>query len=234
MSKNNNIQYQPTNPPNTNTNSFKNKKTDRTLSHKVVIIGDANVGKTCLITRFNKNIFQETSPTIGAIHYIQAVENISLDIWDTAGQERFKSMIPLYYKGAKAIIICFDITNLDSFEGAQNWHTEIFDSVKKSIIVLCGTKRDLDEKRQINFSDAKKFADFKGIKYFETSSKEDYNIQELFKYVAEQITLENLKKEIEGVDLNSMNSLNVGKKLEKSNKKKNYNNLKLKTKCCGA
>jgi len=211
-----------------NTNKI---KTFGTLSHKVVIIGDANVGKTCLINRFNHNKFDETSPTIGAIHHIKTVENISLDIWDTAGQERFKSMVPMYYKGAKAIIICFDITNSDSYFGAQNWYTEIFDSVKKAVIVLCGTKKDLENKREILFTNAKKFADMKGIKYLETSSKDDLNIKDLFKYIAEQITLENLKKESEGVDLN--NSNNKGsKKLEKNNIDK-YNKLKLKTKCCG-
>jgi small GTP-binding protein len=126
-------------------------KIEPNISHKVVIIGDANLGKTCLITRFKHNKFDTTAPTIGAIHHIKTAENISLDIWDTAGQERFKSMIPMYYKGASALIICFDITNPDSFEGAQNWHTEIFESVKKVIIVLCGTKRDLEQKGLVDY-----------------------------------------------------------------------------------
>lgn len=203
------------------------KYSQRTLSNKVVIIGDANVGKTCLINRFNHNIYNTTSPTIGAIHHIKTVENIELDIWDTAGQERFKSMIPMYYKGARSIIICFDITNEDSFEGAQNWFNEVINSVKNSIIVLCGTKKDLEDKRLISYELAMKYANYKGIKYFETSSKGDLNIKELFKHVAEQVILENQKKEIEGVEFLSNRS--SSKKLDKSIKK---NNLKLKTKCC--
>ena len=206
------------------------KKIERNISHKVVIIGDSNVGKTCLITRFNHNKFDTTAPTIGAIHHIKTAENISLDIWDTAGQERFKSMIPMYYKGASAIIICFDITNQDSFEGAQNWHTEIFESVKKVIIVLCGTKRDLEQKRQVDYSISKKFGDKNGIKYFETSAKDNFNVQEIFNFIVEEITLENLKKEMEGVDL-SVNRNNI-KKLEKENNNAKLGNLKFKTLCC--
>jgi len=235
--------YNPNKYPNTNNNINNNlinnfskavKKTERTVSHKIVIIGDANVGKTCLITRFNHNKFDSTTPTIGAIHHIKTVENITLDIWDTAGQERFKSMIPMYYKGARAVIICFDITNPDSFEGAQNWYTEIFQSVEKAIIILCGTKNDLEPNRRVDLSDTKKFADRKGIRYFETSAKDDFNIHQLFGYIAEQITLHNLKKEIEGVDLNANGSSSNGKKLQKDVNKEKLGYSKLKTKCCAA
>ncbi len=214
-----------------NLSSNKKKiKNIRTISHKIVIIGDANVGKTCLINRFNHNKFQESSPTIGAIHHSKTVENVNLDIWDTAGQERFKSMIPLYYKGAKAIIICFDITNKDSYLGAQNWFNEIIDSVKKVVFVLCGTKKDLENNREIPFSVAKKFADLKGIKYMETSSKDDLNIYDIFKYIAEQITLNILKKEFESADLKQENSNN--KKTKILVKNKDYINNINEKKCC--
>ncbi len=142
----------------------------------------------------------------------------------------------MYYKGARAIIICFDITNSDSFEGAQNWHTEVFESVKKSVIVLCGTKKDLEQKRQVDFSQAKKFADSKGVKYFETSAKDDFGIQDVFAFIAEQITLENLKKETEGVDLNYLGSAasTKGKKLERAaGGKEKFGYFKMKAKCCG-
>ena len=195
----------------------------RTLSNKLVIIGDANVGKTCLITRFHSNTFGVTQPTIGAIHYIKSINNVQLDIWDTAGQERFKSMIPMYYKGARGIIICFDITNKDSFEGAKNWFDEIENSVKKAIIVLCGTKKDLEENRIVDYKIAQNYSNEKGIKYFETSSKDHLYIEELFNYFAQEIHIENIKKEMEGIDLNSFPH-------KQELKKEKF--FKLKNKCC--
>ena len=104
-----------------------------TKANKVVIIGDSNVGKTCIIQRFISNSFNTSKPTIGACHYNKKVQDVEIDIWDTAGQERFKSMIPMYYKGAKAIIVVYDITDANSFDGAKKWISEIETNTKKEV-----------------------------------------------------------------------------------------------------
>ena len=107
----------------------KNTPVQKNKAHKLVIIGDSNVGKTCLITRYVDEKFGDTQPTIGALHRMKSINGIDLDLWDTAVQERYKSMIPMYYKGAKAIIIAFDLTCLKSFQNAEKWLTEVESNV---------------------------------------------------------------------------------------------------------
>ena len=75
-------------------------------SNKIVIIGDTNVGKTCIIERLINNKFGNTKSTIGASHTDIKIKGINLNIWDTAGQERFRSMINMYYKSKNTIDPC--------------------------------------------------------------------------------------------------------------------------------
>jgi Ras-related protein Rab-5C len=156
-------------------------------ANKVVIIGDSNVGKTCLITRYVDERFGDTQPTIGALHRMKTTNGVDLDLWDTAGQERFKSMIPMYYKGAKAIIIAFDLTCMRSFQNAEKWLNEIENSTQNSTIVLVGNKIDLTESRQVSTEQIRLFCDNKKIYFFECSAKNDINVNDVFGFIAEKI-----------------------------------------------
>lgn len=156
-------------------------------ANKVVIIGDSSVGKTCIIQRYITNTFKSTTATIGACHYNKMINDIPIDIWDTAGQERFKSMIPMYYKGAKAIIVTFDLTEINTFEGAKKWLSEIETNSKGSVIIIVGNKSDLKDKRQVTNEMVDSIVIGKKYLYIETSAKEDENINKLFELVAEEI-----------------------------------------------
>merc|ERR1711971_683806 len=98
---------------------------------KVVLLGDASVGKSCLVVRFAKGEFHEyQEPTIGAAFMTQTVSLdggvvVKFEIWDTAGQERYKSLAPMYYRGAKAAIIVYDITSQESYKAAKLWVSEL-------------------------------------------------------------------------------------------------------------
>eukprot|EP01098_Paradermamoeba_levis_P007793 TRINITY_DN3243_c0_g1_i2.p2 TRINITY_DN3243_c0_g1~~TRINITY_DN3243_c0_g1_i2.p2 ORF type:complete len:103 (-),score=32.72 TRINITY_DN3243_c0_g1_i2:40-348(-) len=88
---------------------------------KVVLLGHTNVGKTSLALRFVENVFYEANvPTIGASFFSKNIvmgnNKLKLQIWDTAGQEKFKTLVPMYYRDAKAAILVYDITNVFSFE----------------------------------------------------------------------------------------------------------------------
>lgn len=168
--------------------------------NKVVIIGDANVGKTCIIDRITEDKFDATQPTIGALHKTKTINDTLLDIWDTAGQERFKSMVPMYYKGAKAIMVAFDITNQNSFEGAKKWFTEIESNTSNVILVIVGNKSDLESKRVVSMETAKQFADEKKITYYETSAKDNVNVNEVFTFLADKIKSLNQRSE-KGIDI---------------------------------
>jgi len=159
---------------------------------KVVIIGDSFVGKTSIINCLIMGNLTDTKPTIGSQHYKYNFNNkenreINLDIWDTAGQERFRSVIPMYYKGAKAIIVVFDITNRDSFEGAKKWIEEIEQNNKGTLIFLVANKIDLIAKRTISEENVKEYSEKNKVEYLECSAKENLNIKELFEHVGSKI-----------------------------------------------
>jgi small GTP-binding protein len=187
------------------TKTFKKEK-----PNKVVIIGDSNVGKTCLIERYCDNRFGDTQPTIGALHRVKTVNDLELDIWDTAGQERFKSMIPMYYKGAKAIIVAYDVTSLNSFEGAKKWIQEIEANTTNVLIVLVANKVDLAAKRVVSKETAKTLADVKGFMYHETSAKDNLGVFELFDAIALKLKEMNIKSE------SNINILNGAEEQNKS------------------
>ena len=163
----------------------------KTKSHKVVMIGDSYVGKTSILDMYINNRFEETKPSIGAMHQFYKIkldsgEEVNLDLWDTAGQERFRSVVPMYYKGAKVILIVFDVTSPDSFEGAKNWVKEIESNISSILLFLVGNKIDLTDKRKISFESGKNFANMKQIQYFECSAKSNTGIKEIF-YTAADI-----------------------------------------------
>ena len=87
-------------------------------TYKVVLLGDTNVGKTAILTRFAKGTFRkEMDSTIGA-HFMSKIVTlptsdvkVKLQVWDTAGQERYRSITPIYYRDAAAAIVVFDITS---------------------------------------------------------------------------------------------------------------------------
>jgi len=165
------------------------KNIKKNKSHKIVIIGDTNVGKTSILDMFIENKFGNTKPSIGALHKLKSIkvddEEVQLDIWDTAGQERFKSIVPMYYKGAKGIIIVYDITNQDSFEGAKNWIKEIESNNKSAILVLVGNKIDLEEeKRVVSKDSSQSFCSSKSIIFVECSAKDNNNVNKIFEEIA--------------------------------------------------
>jgi small GTP-binding protein len=161
---------------------------------KICLIGDSAVGKTSIINRFVKDSFAETQPSIGACHnrkkvYLQNNEELDVEIWDTAGQERFKSIVPMYYKGSKAIIIVFDITNNESFDGARKWIEDLKNHNHTAILSLIGNKVDLQESRKVSYEIAKLYSVQNNLLYFEVSAKLNHNVHEAFMSVIEKIPL---------------------------------------------
>mmetsp|Transcript_19301 Transcript_19301/g.32881 ORF Transcript_19301/g.32881 Transcript_19301/m.32881 type:complete len:141 (+) Transcript_19301:75-497(+) len=118
---------------------------------KLIIIGDTGVGKSCLMKRVMDNEFkQEHQVTIGVEFgsFGLKINNqvIKLQIWDTAGQERYDALTKMYFKGAEAAIVVYDVTDDQSFEKAQKWLRELEetkDSESTEIVTfLVGNKID--------------------------------------------------------------------------------------------
>ncbi|TID24270.1 Ras family protein [Venturia nashicola] len=118
-------------------------------SVKLVLLGEAAVGKSSLVMRFVNNDFQENKePTIGAAFLTQKcnlpTRTIKFEIWDTAGQERFASLAPMYYRNAQAALVVYDITKASSLTKAQHWVAELQRQASPGIVIaLVGNKLDL-------------------------------------------------------------------------------------------
>lgn len=116
---------------------------------KLVLLGEAAVGKSSVVLRFVQNEFQENKePTIGAAFLTQKcrLEDrlIKFEIWDTAGQERFHSLAPMYYRNAQASAVIYDVTKASSFEKAKSWVKELQRQANPNIVIaLVGNKVDL-------------------------------------------------------------------------------------------
>lgn len=118
-------------------------------SVKLVLLGEAAVGKSSLVLRFVNNDFQENKePTIGAAFLTQKcslpTRTIKFEIWDTAGQERFASLAPMYYRNAQAALVVYDITKPSSLLKAKHWVAELQRQASPGIVIaLVGNKLDL-------------------------------------------------------------------------------------------
>jgi small GTP-binding protein len=163
---------------------------------KVILVGDTQVGKTCLLSRLTTGQFQGIDqPTIGAAFQdltIAATHGaVSLQIWDTAGQEKYRSLAPMYYRNARAAILVFDLTNHDTFRGLAQWIRDLgpCDPNARARLFVVGNKCDLAGERVIDAAAAQRFADEnQAVAYYETSAATGYNVIELFTDVADGIT----------------------------------------------
>ncbi|XP_064608006.1 putative Ras-related protein Rab-33 [Liolophura sinensis] len=148
---------------------------------KIIVIGDSNVGKTCLTYRFCSGKFPDkTEATIGVDFRERQVdlesEQIKLQLWDTAGQERFrKSMVQHYYRNVHAVVFVYDVTKMSSFDNMPQWIEECDRHNLNTDIprILVGNKCDVKDKIAVNTNMAQKFADSHNMPLFETSAKDD-------------------------------------------------------------
>jgi len=165
---------------------------------KVVLLGREFAGKTSLVERYlhDRWLGDTTSyqSTIGAAFGARQINvddtRITLGIWDTAGSERYESMSQIYYRGAAAAVVCYDITNQQSFERVRFWVDELQKHEEGCRIYLCGTKYDAVEanrsKRQVDYHSVTDFAETipNEPRVFETSARSGHRVHEVFETIA--------------------------------------------------
>lgn len=164
---------------------------------KVIVLGDSGVGKTSLMNQYvHKKFSQQYKATIGADFVTKELQIddrlVTLQIWDTAGQERFQSLGVAFYRGADCCVLVYDVNVMRSFDTLDNWHEEFLKQAnppdpKSFPFILLGNKIDIDggNSRVVSEKKAKEWCASKGnIPYFETSAKEDYNVDPAFFCIA--------------------------------------------------
>ncbi|XP_058805000.1 ras-related protein Rab-35 [Phymastichus coffea] len=191
---------------------------------KLLIIGDSGVGKSSLLLRFADNTFNGNYiTTIGVDFKIRTVdvdgERVKLQIWDTAGQERFRTITSTYYRGTHGVIVVYDVTSGDSFANVKRWLHEIehnCDVVVNRILV--GNKNDAPNQKVVLTEDAQRFANQMGIKLFETSAKDNTNVEEMFMAITREV-LRTKKESKERQATKTNDIVNLRKSTKQSRKK---------------
>jgi Ras-related protein Rab-2A len=166
---------------------------------KFIIVGDSNVGKSCLLLRYINNYFNDKKDsTVGVEFGYKLIEindknnniiPIKLHIWDTAGQESFKSITRSYYRGSAGVILVYDITVRESFINIISWLNEIkiHNTNNDPVIALIGNKIDLNKNRKVSTQEGRTLSQLYNLLFFEISIKEDLNIDYIFSDITYKI-----------------------------------------------
>lgn len=160
---------------------------DSTYIFKVLLIGEAAVGKTSLTIKFVHGKFKsDYLLTVGMEPYSKYIkmgnDMVTLSIWDIAGQQRFDVFRTMFFRGAKAAFLVFDLTRPITLTKLQDWHEDLIRNAGKDVLTfLVGNKNDLEDLRSIPKKDALAFAKkINALAYIETSAKTGTNVNESF------------------------------------------------------
>ena len=163
------------------------------MMFKILLLGDSGVGKSSLLLRYTKNQFnQDIRSTIGVefgVKYLK-VDNIQLkiQIWDTAGMERYRALTSSYYKGAKGVIVVYDVCRKKSFENVDRWISDFKSKAEEdAVILLIGNKSDLINQREVNTEEAIDKSQKIKLAFMETSAKNNENVHKAFLTLIKEI-----------------------------------------------
>nr|XP_051694135.1 ras-related protein Rab-17 [Oryctolagus cuniculus] len=160
---------------------------------KLVLWGSGSVGKSSLALRYVKNDFRSVLPTVGCAFFTKVVDlgatSVKLEIWDTAGQEKYHSVSHLYFRGASAALLVYDISCKDSFHKVRQWLEDLEQEVHlgEVVVMLVGNKTDLSQQREVAFQEGKEFAESRRLLFLEASAKLNYQVSEIFSTVAREL-----------------------------------------------
>ncbi len=173
---------------------------------KILLLGDASVGKTSFTKRYCYNIFNPSERlTIGVDFHVKTIEldhkgskkKIKLQIWDIGGEERFRFLLPTYCLGANAAFLLYDITRPSTLDNIPAWTTIVRQKGGAIPIMLIGAKADLaPEQRKIPLEQGTQIAEKNKLLGFEEiSAKKDSNVNKAFERLS-KLTLEKMESKL--------------------------------------
>jgi small GTP-binding protein len=201
-------------------------------SVKVVLLGEAGVGKTSIIHQFTYHTFDPDCISSISAQFVsktidyQGYGAIKYDIWDTAGQERYRSMAKIFYKDAKVIVFVYDITSQPTFDGLKNyWYEQIkINCESDAILAVVANKNDLYADQVVSDETGQKFADEIGAIFQSTSALSDSGIGKLFDHIGRKY----IDTEYDYRDIDKKQKDKYEKKIKKQNDKNDNDDKKVK------
>ncbi|CAE7314729.1 RABA2A [Symbiodinium sp. KB8] len=166
--------------------------------YKVVLVGDATVGKTHLLSRYVKGTLPKApTATIGVEFATRTIPlavggTVKAQIWDTAGQERYRAITSSHYRRAVGALLVYDVTRNATFQNCLKWLEELRQNAEDNIIImLVGNKLDLVEKdptaRQVHYDAALEFARAHKLLFKEASAVTTYNVKHVFEQLLQEV-----------------------------------------------
>jgi len=157
------------------------------MNYKIVLLGASFVGKSTIIKQLMYNQFYEkTESTIGCSFFKKKLMVNDKEVWlhiiDTAGSQRFNTLLPMYVKGAHAILFVYDVTNLESFDKIKLLLNDKTIQQSNATMFLIGNKLDLP--RVIDFNEVKSFAKEHLMHHHELTATSYHDVKQLFMTVA--------------------------------------------------
>ncbi|CAD7934860.1 unnamed protein product [Amoebophrya sp. A120] len=152
---------------------------------KVIVVGNGQVGKTSMITKFAKGVFTDNYKKTLAVDFLEkrlvvANEEITFLLWDTAGQEEYDAITRGYYRGAGCCIIAFSTTDRDSFDAVESWFHKVREECGNIVVVLAQNKVDLIEQAVMTPAEVEGLATRLGLKLYRLCVKDNLNVTEIF------------------------------------------------------
>ena len=160
----------------------------------IIIIGDTNVGKSCLLHQFTKKKFMPYCQATLGVNFDSRILEISgqkiiLEISDTAGHERFRALTRSSYRGVAGVLMVYDVSRRSTYNHLNSWLKDArnLTSNPDAVIVLIGNKYDLEAQRDVTFEEHNQFAEENGLMFKETSTKTGDGVEEAFLETAHKI-----------------------------------------------
>jgi len=172
---------------------------------KLIVLGDAAVGKTSLINQYTDQSFQEDyKPTLGVNILTKDLMieefNIRLILWDLAAQDKYALSRALFFQGCSGALFVFDLTRPSTFTNITSiWYEDFLkftNTPEGNNYLLIGNKNDLEGSRTITKEQGNELSNLlESIEYIETSAKNGANVEDAFKKLVSHILKKKQKLE---------------------------------------